>query len=1240
MMPRVSVVIPTYNQDAYISQALDSVLAQTYQDFEMIIVNDASTDQTLEKILDKKDSRIRLFSLEQNQGESAATNYGIEQSQGEFIAILHSDDVFVSHKLEKQVRFLDEHPEFQAVLSYPQLINSQGEILPPSNSFLDTVFFQANRSRFQWLNSFFKKDNCLCQTSSLIRKDCYSKVGLYDSRFRQIPDFDFWVRFCMKYELYILPEPLVNYRVHPSNISGIKPETVIRHNFELSQILKRYFCQDVYENLLKIFPDCLESGEQLEPRLADFLIARQALKVERSPHRYLSLETFFNLLGDSEKSRLIKQYYNFDYSRLAYLTGSSDIFNLMATQKLKTQQPKPPTKVQANSTFSPSTLQSRPEFPLVSLIIPTYNGEAFLSEALNSALSQTYPHLEILISDDGSTDKTLEIAEAFKQKTAFPFLILSHVNYGLVENLNFSISQAKGKYIKFLFQDDLLEPQCIETMVNLAEQDPEMGLVFSERRVFIAANSLSNPTCQAALNGGKDLHQKWSNLKPIQWGKELLSDPNCLKGQLNKIGEPTTVLIPKAVFETIGGFDPNLHQLLDVDLWLRIMGKYQVGFVNQTLSSLRIHAQQQTQKNISTGQNLKDYQRLYQKILFDPVYNFLSPDFKSQIFQKILTQSPEYFSLTQLLIENSQKNPLDQSISTYLRQIRQILAQRWLTLSIDQLKQAYQGDWGQTHRALISCGLLEEQQTNSEQIFVRRLTQQVAQGFQEVTGIQVVLAAMLYQKAYQLPLQYQNALIPKYIFKDFLEFLFGGVRVCPEFGEIEQFVEFMQNLLKYVDHHLMTDTTNPVWLYIASVYSQVSQGEVWKLCPHPQNLKALCSYRADIVEIYLKQTGHRIEQDFAPKKYHNSKICLGIFIEKIGFNSDTFAIIPILKKLDLTQFNLILYTFSIEKDILGQLCPNSINQPIQLPEALTEAVSRLRQDCLDFLLIASDVTAQTNKTFKLALHRLARQQLITATSGLTTGIRHIDYILTGELTQASAEPEQYREQVISLNGSGLCWNYPSTLPEATVEPTRQSWGATEDSVIFAISGKLNAIAPEFRQTLMQILVNVPQSIILLLPQTSEEAQNNIISPVFNRIQSDLSQAGIDGKRFVRVKPLNSVADLRKYMSLADIYLDLFPCNETLAIVEALLALVVPIVYEGQTPRHRQNAALLKELGIPELITQTQETYLQLSITVATQPNFRQQYRQKIQNTLKKNPPFLDSQAYVSQLEVMLQNLNR
>ena len=93
-MPRVSVVIPTHNQAAYISEAIRSVLDQTYQDFEIVIVNDASSDRTIEKVLENPDPRIRLFNFEQNQGESAATNYGIQKARGDLIAILHSDDVF------------------------------------------------------------------------------------------------------------------------------------------------------------------------------------------------------------------------------------------------------------------------------------------------------------------------------------------------------------------------------------------------------------------------------------------------------------------------------------------------------------------------------------------------------------------------------------------------------------------------------------------------------------------------------------------------------------------------------------------------------------------------------------------------------------------------------------------------------------------------------------------------------------------------------------------------------------------------------------------------------------------------------------------------------------------------------------------------------------------------------------------------------------------------------------------
>ena len=147
-------------------------------------------------------------------------------------------------------------------------------------------------------------------------------------------------------------------------------------------------------------------------------------------------------------------------------------------------------------------------FPLVSILIPTYNGEVFLSKAIQSALKQTYPNLEIIICDDGSTDKNLEITEQFKQNTTFPYQVIAHPNYGLVKNLNFCIQQAQGKYIKFIFQDDWLEPNCIEELVNLEEQDQEIGLVFSDRQVLIHEKSSSNSNCKSAYRGAINLHKK------------------------------------------------------------------------------------------------------------------------------------------------------------------------------------------------------------------------------------------------------------------------------------------------------------------------------------------------------------------------------------------------------------------------------------------------------------------------------------------------------------------------------------------------------------------------------------------------------------------------------------------------------------------------------------------------------------------------------------------------------------
>ncbi|MDT9203196.1 glycosyltransferase [Limnospira sp. PMC 1243.20] len=457
--------------------------------------------------------------------------------------------------------------------------------------------------------------------------------------------------------------------------------------------------------------------------------------------------------------------------------------------------------------------------PLVSICIPTYNGETFIREAILSALNQTYSNCEIILADDGSIDDTIAIAKSLQVSSPIPFRILTHINYGLVDNLNFCISQAQGKYVKFLFQDDTLEPNCIEQLVAMAEANPEIGLVFSRRHIILDDNSQTHPQCQAAYKGTQNLHQDWSNLKTIQPGSQLLSDPKCFRGRLNKIGEPTTVLIRRNVFSQLGGFDPDLHQLLDADMWFRIMADYQIAFVDKALSTLRIHRQQQTQLNIIAGENIRDYSRLYRKMIIDPDYRFLGLNIKEYIFYQLLSKSPQdYLNLAEELVNQYRHNPHHQPTQQHLRLLRKLTAMLWLKSEAASLQKLSDGVQGKVHKIILNSGIRELTLTPSESEFVESLKIRVSQGFSVQNCCQSWLAAMLYKPAYQLGINYHNAVIPNYLFEDFLKFIFSPSDHFDDEKDRGDYVNFTRGVWKYLKRHIDESPSQvSLWVYVAKI---------------------------------------------------------------------------------------------------------------------------------------------------------------------------------------------------------------------------------------------------------------------------------------------------------------------------------------------------------------------------------------------------------------------------------------
>ncbi|MEO1377671.1 MAG: glycosyltransferase, partial [Cyanobacteria bacterium J06635_10] len=209
--------------------------------------------------------------------------------------------------------------------------------------------------------------------------------------------------------------------------------------------------------------------------------------------------------------------------------------------------------------------------------------------------------------------------------------IYTHPRYGLVQNWNYCIKKAKGKYIKFLFQDDLITSDCIQKMVDIAETNHQIGLVFCPRSLISEQPINSN-------DFPENLHKGWSNLKPYQLGIELLQDPHLLQHPHNKIGEPTAVLIRREVFDQIGLFDSFFKQYADLEMWLRIMTRYQLAFIDEKLASFRIHPNQATQQNLTQDISWSEIYSVWLKILYNPIYQVIPSETRQYIKETVIKQ--------------------------------------------------------------------------------------------------------------------------------------------------------------------------------------------------------------------------------------------------------------------------------------------------------------------------------------------------------------------------------------------------------------------------------------------------------------------------------------------------------------------------------------------------------------------------------------------------------------------------
>ncbi|WP_218092952.1 glycosyltransferase [Paenibacillus solanacearum] len=203
--PMFSVIIPTYNRDQYIGRAIESVLKQTYKDFEVIVVDDGSTDNTA-KVVQSYDARVR-YVYQKNSGPSEARNTGIRFAKGTYIAFLDSDDAFLPNKLLRNKQFLDKHPSCRFLYSW--YYDRKGD---RKRKIVRKVRTPSKLNKFRYY--LYKRKFTIRTSTAVIHRSCFDKVGLFNPNYRYSQDWDMWLRLARYYRGYCQKLPLAVYRRH------------------------------------------------------------------------------------------------------------------------------------------------------------------------------------------------------------------------------------------------------------------------------------------------------------------------------------------------------------------------------------------------------------------------------------------------------------------------------------------------------------------------------------------------------------------------------------------------------------------------------------------------------------------------------------------------------------------------------------------------------------------------------------------------------------------------------------------------------------------------------------------------------------------------------------------------------------------------------------------------------------------------------------------------------------------
>lgn len=541
IFPLVSILIPTYNRPEYFKLALESALNQTYKNIEIIICDDSTNDDAKRVIENhvKCDCRIKYFKNTYRLGKETGLENAqrcLQLSSGEYINFLMDDDLFNQDKITEMMKYYLEYENISLVTSYRQVIDDNGNYLPPIEATKklfekDVIISGRELGNFVISNMI----NIIGEPTTVLfkKEDLRDEFGKYFGRqYYPLSDVSTWLQLMTKGNVVYIAKALSYIRIH-KNQNANSIINVITGTIEWFNLIKDSYYKTNYIGNLYYLNNCLKTW----------------LEKSKNTLQY-SNQLIFDRKFIDKNYQLVEDLYK------CYEECIKSIF-LKSTR----------------------FINGINELPLVSIIIPAYNHEKYIANTLESIINQTYRNIELIILNDGSIDNTHQVIENYSQilKDRFnKFIYINKRNEGICKTLNIGLKVANGEYIVPFASDDYMFPERIEQQVDFLEKNPDYGMVYTD-----------GFDCNSQGLLGLDCNYRIENLFSARM-KFVEGDMFDFLIENVFLFPTPTVCIRKDCFDKVGLYDENLLYE-DPDMFLRIAQRFKIGYIDKLLTIHRIH---------------------------------------------------------------------------------------------------------------------------------------------------------------------------------------------------------------------------------------------------------------------------------------------------------------------------------------------------------------------------------------------------------------------------------------------------------------------------------------------------------------------------------------------------------------------------------------------------------------------------------------------------------------------------